>query len=395
MGLATRLSFAAIALTFSACDVATRSACDPNPEPGRVGSICGFENPEDVEVVASLGILVVSQMRHDDERGGGSLAFVRLDADDPTPQPLWPSPGPTERVAANTRGLDDDCVEPPVSGFAPHGISARRGDDPGLVRLAVVSHAPRESIELFDLFERDGHPVARWRGCVPLPESTVGNDVIFAEADEWLVTKYRPTQDDLGAAFYSVIAGLGGDTGEVLHWRPARGWRPIAETEGASPNGLLLDEDGTLYFSQTGTGRVGVVRPGRGTRDRRDVKIGGHPDNLAWSPDGRILAVTHTEGPAFLMCVLGRSPCRTAWSLFAIDPGTLDASELLHHDGSVVGGVASVAVHEDRFFFGAVFDDRIGVWRPPSRPTGARSGPHGGMLQTARSSGGLVGPTRR
>jgi hypothetical protein len=64
-----------------------------------------------------------------------------------------------------------------------------------------------------------------------------------------------------------------------------------------------------------------------------------------------------------LLCALGRLPCRTGWSIFEIDPASLRATLLLHHDGSVVGGVASAAEFDGRFYFGAVFDDRIGVWR--------------------------------
>ena len=60
------------------CRTAPRAACNPDPAPGAVGSICGFANPEDIEVVPAAGVLLVSQMR----RGatGGSLAAISLAA---------------------------------------------------------------------------------------------------------------------------------------------------------------------------------------------------------------------------------------------------------------------------------------------------------------------------
>jgi hypothetical protein len=329
-----------------------------------VGSICGFENPEDVEVIPALGVLVVSQMRHAVGGSGGSLVSVPLDDPTARPEPLWPTPaGRSEPRSA----YDADCREPPGDDFAPHGITAGRPDAEGRVRLAAVSHAPREAIELFSLERASGRLSARWLGCVALPGEAVGNDVVFGAGDALLVTKYRPTRDELGAALYSVVAGLGGDTGEVLHWSPDAGWQVVPGTEGANPNGILRAKNGTLYFSQTGTGRVARVAQGASAPDRRDARIGGHPDNLAWGISREILAVTHTQGPAFLLCVLGQSPCKTAWELWAIDPHSLEPTRLLHHDGATVGGVASAAVHDGRYFFGAVFGDRIGVWTPAAR----------------------------
>ena len=51
-----------------------RGACQPEPPPGSLGSVCGFANPEDVAWVPAAGLLLVSQMRHAGEASGGSLA---------------------------------------------------------------------------------------------------------------------------------------------------------------------------------------------------------------------------------------------------------------------------------------------------------------------------------
>ena len=120
-----------------------------------------------------------------------------------------------------------------------------------------------------------------------------------------------------------------------------------------------------VYYAETGTGRIGrVPRAGAAAgKSPERVTIGGNPDNLSLSPRGTILTATHTDGAAFLLCVFGRRPCRTGWSVFEIDPATLRATQLLHHDGSAVGAVASATEFDGRIYFGSVFDDRIGVWQ--------------------------------
>ena len=65
-----------------------------------------------------------------------------------------------------------------------------------------------------------------------------------------------------------------------------------------------------------------------------------------------------------LLCRWRRGPCRTAWALLEIAPDFSGARELLRHDGAVVGAAASAAEVDGRFYIGAVFDDRIGLYRP-------------------------------
>lgn len=359
--------------------------CDPDPPTGELGTICGFQNPEDVEVVASLGALIVSEMVRSGEETG-SLSAVDLRVDPPTPRRLWPDDTTvrttvpttrTQRIAPRPHWLDADCTTPPKSDrFSPHGIGAHDAGD-GTALLAVVSHGPREAIEVFELQRPEGEPLrARWLGCVRLPPRTMANDVIVSGRGSVLTTRYRPTLSAVGAVFYDVIAGLGGNTGEVLQKLPGQSWQKVVNSQAAGPNGLLQSAN-AVYFAQTGLGSISAVSHDGG---RRDVSIEGYPDNLSWSPDGEIYAVSHTEGLGFVVCSAGKRPCRTAWSLFEIEPDSLRVRERLRHDGSVLGAVASVAYFEGRLFFGAVFGDRIGVLRD--------SGDRGaGVLQTAESNG--------
>ncbi|MBI4515952.1 MAG: hypothetical protein HY699_09085 [Deltaproteobacteria bacterium] len=369
-----------LAACLLACAGQPRGACNPNPPPGTVGAICGFANPEDVEAVPAAGLLLVSQMRRGDR--GGSLVGVPLDAvaqRTTAPRRLWPTGQPARDVNLSPAPAGEpSCLEPPAADvFAPHGVTAAPAPA-GAVRLAVVGHGGREALELFDLTGSGSDAVLAWRGCVPLPPGMSGNDVSLAADGEIMVSNYMPTMAGWRGLYYTLKGGMGGHTGSVLAWRPGSGWRELAGSASASPNGVLVTPDGAaVFYAETGSGRVSrVARAGAAAgRTPEQVAIGGNPDNLSLSPRGTILVATHTDGAAFLACAFGRTPCRTGWSLFEIEPAALRATLLLHHDGSAVGGVASAAEHNGRVYFGAVFDDRIGVWQPQRQP--AESAPGG------------------
>lgn len=160
------------------------------------------------------------------------------------------------------------------------------------------------------------------------------------------------------------------------------GFHNPEDVEPIPPAGVLLvsqlrrgGSGGSLEALPLHPGAPEQARPrrvwptGDPTRDRKpsgapagDPTCTEPPEADEFAPHGIASAATDTA--AFLLCGFGRLPCRTGWSLFEIDPATMRATELLHHDGSVVGGVASAAEFDGTTFFGAVFDDRIGVWRP-------------------------------
>ncbi|MBI5504429.1 MAG: hypothetical protein HY899_06485 [Deltaproteobacteria bacterium] len=372
------VSFAwAFALLAAGCAGQPRGACDPEPPPGALGSICGFANPEDVEVVTTARLLLVSQMRRG--AGGGSLAAIPLDtAAQPAAIPLrlWPTEDRGRDVAATPAIGDPSCTEPPSADrFAPHGIASAATKTPGIVRVAVVGHGEREAVELFDLAGAGDAATLSWRGCVPLPPAVVANDLSIAAESELVVSNYMPAMAGWRGLYYTLASGLGRSTGDVMEWRPGTGWRHLPGTVAPAPNGVLVSPDAAaVFYAETGSGLVRRVPRSGAPGDARalSVTIGGNPDNLSLGLHGKILVATHTDGASFLLCVLGRLPCRTGWSLFELDPVDLKAELLMHHDGAVVGAVASAAEFEGRVYFGAVFDDRIGVWQRGAWPIPAR-----------------------
>jgi len=359
----------ASALVAAGCGGGPRGACDPDPAPGKLGSICGFANPEDVEVIPAAGLLLVSQMRRGSD--GGSIAAIAFDAlpqNPPVVRRLWPSGDRARDVSALLGAGDPSCTKPPLpDAFAPHGVTSFATQTAGVVRVAVVGHGEREAVELFDLTGVGDAATMSWIGCVPLPPDTMGNDVTVGVDAELIVSNYMAAMTGWRGFYYTLASGLGSNTGDVIAWRRGEGWRHLPNTQAPAPNGVLVwPGTATVIYSETGSGLVRFAMLGSGAADAigsKHVTIGGNPDNLSLAPGGKIFVATHTDGAAFLLCAFGRLPCRTGWSLFEVDPIDLKAKLLLHHDGKVVGAVASAAEFAGKVYMGAVFDDRIGVWQ--------------------------------
>ena len=106
--------------------------CDPD---GDVGFVCGPENPEDLIAVPDSPWVIVSSMVDD-----GHL--YATDARDHSSRAIFPVEGSAPRHDTTTFGA---CPGPDTSGFRPHGLGLRPGDDQ-VHTLYVVRHAPaRES----------------------------------------------------------------------------------------------------------------------------------------------------------------------------------------------------------------------------------------------------------
>ena len=90
--------------------------------------------------------------------------------------------------------------------------------------LAVVNHGGREAIELFAIsFERG--PTLEWRGCVPMPEGLMANDVAWLPDGGFVVTNFSPTLEGIGLVAlwtgFEIVTGR--ETGGVYRWTPGEG----------------------------------------------------------------------------------------------------------------------------------------------------------------------------
>lgn len=343
------------------------------PDAGELGAVCGFRNPEDVEYVPSLHVLLVSE----EGRGGRLLALRPGDLRE-GPRVLWPSAAAASRPAANHSELE--CMPPADPGeMAPHGLSvldrATSGTPP---RVALVSHQLRDglvtdALQLFDVVGGDAIEL-RWTGCIPFPDNAIGNDVAWLPDGSLVATNYAPrgTPDELSRAI--LRGSLGFDTGDVLRWSVDGGWTHVPGTQGAIPNGIAAAPDGhAFYFADAGHRRVAIVplahsraTAATGSQRIEYVSVGGGPDNLSVTPSGSVLAtvVTFTGDIPFLCSVNGRS-CRSGWAVWEIDPNARTGTEILADNGRRIATATSALEVGGVLYLGSMADDRVGVYREP------------------------------
>jgi hypothetical protein len=327
-------------------------SCDPV---GPARPLCGFHNPEDLELLPDGRALLVSEFGS--MEGGRAGAIARLDLASEARTLLFEGGDPAE--AAPGWG-DAACPGPPSREMSPHGIHLGRRPD-GALQLLVVNHGGREAVELFEVQQGpQGWDVA-WRGCAVAPDDAWMNDVVTLPDGGFLVSQMMPRREGLGRLVEYVKAGaFGMKTGRVLSWRPGQGFAPVPGTEATFPNGLALSPDArTLFLNASIGGEVQRIDLASGRHDGAATVPG--PDNSTWAPDGRLLVASFTGS---LLDTLGcgdlpRGACPVEFQIVAIDPRTLATEVLYRNAGAPMGGGTVGLRVGDELFIGSFAGDRI------------------------------------
>jgi hypothetical protein len=107
-----------------------------------------------------------------------------------TPVQLWPTS--TEEPPPSTPALGDPActARPDPQTFFPHGLSVSAATAERGPLLAVVTHRP-DTLQLFEL-HGGAQPRAQWRGCIPYPAETTGNDVALLRDGSLVATNFAP-----------------------------------------------------------------------------------------------------------------------------------------------------------------------------------------------------------
>ncbi len=324
------------------------TACEPG---GGLEPICGYWDPEDLVALDDGRWLLVSSFGAGfGEDSPGSLSLYA--PADGTRRDLYPA-DPTH--APDAAFGDTTCPGPPEGpAFGPHGIDVTADQR----TLYVVNHAPREAIEVFEITrDEGGAPALVWRGCVPLPEGDMGNDVAAHPDGGFVVSRFM----GLGSVTDQLKLLFGGDTGFLLRWTREAGWSQVPDTNASAPNGVAVSPDGATYYT-TAWGSQQLIRVAADGSDRREVDLGHRGDNLTWAQDGRLLSAGQkTEVTAVLTCATRKSgTCAVPFSVVAISPDSLETDVVLDHDPARVMGAASVAVDVgDALWIGSFASDRI------------------------------------
>lgn len=327
---------------------------------------CRFQNPEDLAVVPGGGRLLVSQMGAMDGSRTGNVALYAPGADI---QILFPG----ESIADDRRWGSPDCPPPALAAFAPHGLDLVQRQD-GAWMLLVVNHGGRESIELFELADRDGEISLDWRGCAEGPDQSFFNDVVGRRDGGFFATHMYPRDSQILPLIKGGVFGMA--TGHVYQWSieegsteegsAVNGWQVVPGSEGPFPNGIeLAADERTLYINMYLAGEVRALDLTSG--EIVAVYEGGNPDNSTWASNGQLLVATHIDGlSATTGCMeLEEGSCGFAFRIVALDPDDLSSRTILEHRGPPMGA-ATVALEIDgALYLGTFAGDRIARVAPP------------------------------
>jgi hypothetical protein len=257
--------------------------------------------------------------------------------------------------------------------FSPHGIAfgPRKGDR---ITLYACNHGGRESVEAFEIDISGQTPTFAWIGCV-VCQKDFWPDAVAVLPDGSLVVNSTgdPTEDPKEAVQKQ---SKGEPIGDTRVWSMQRGWStdlPGSEKV-STPNGILVSPNGQQVFIAASS-NFSIVRIDRSTQPPvvKSVDVGGIPDNLRWSADGKsMLAGVHTadamkfvEAMVAAAKVGGNTP--TPFKIVRIDAETLEVTEVLPSGvyATMGGGTGAIEVG-DRLWVSSTKADRIAVFDLPN-----------------------------
>lgn len=324
------------------------AGCDPV---GNVRFVCDQVAPEDLAPGPGSEWVIASGMA-----ANGAIRLINVR--DRTTTVLFPTATPKERLDKKTYDSCPGPIDPAEKErFRAHGLYLRNGRN-SVHTLYVVHHGNRESIEVFEFDARAKPPTLTWVGCAVAPDPIGLNSVVALPNGGFATTNFSPRGAD-AAGRGRMMAGE--NNGEVWEWHTGTGWKIVAGSESAGPNGLEISKDGKwLYIA--GWGSQSVVRLSLGqTPVKKDaVGVGFRVDNIRWAPDGALLAAG--QG--------GTSPSQAS-HVARVDPNTLKVQELVRYPYGDAFSAGTVAIQIGReLWVGSVRGDRIAIFPaipPPSR----------------------------
>jgi hypothetical protein len=181
------------------------------------------------------------------------------------------------------------------------------------------------------------------------PAGTSANSVVGLPDGSIVVTRFFDTADKGGIG--AVMAGK--VTGFVYHWTPDKGFTEVAGTQLSGDNGLIASPDGKiLYINAYGTREVWRVSLS-GQGERKAVKVDFNPDNVRWTPDGKIFVTGQ-----YLDAKNLRGP--NAWATVVLDPVTMAVTPLVKEPGLKAFDDGTTAVQVGKtLWFGTFRGDRV------------------------------------
>jgi len=330
-------------------------ASEPNCRgSGGLEYVCGLSSAEDLVLVPDTPWIIASGFS-----AGAGIAL--LDSRSGAHSVLYP--GEHSRVSHDPQFAG--CTAPPDSAtLVTHGLNLRPGSH-GHSTLYVVSHGPREAVEVFDVDATALQPALTWKGCIPMPEGLAANSVAsFADGSLVATVLLLP-----GHTF----GDLFGDkpTGVVLEWSPGMsGFQQIRGSELPGNNGIEVSADGQEFFvASTGLQTIVAFARTNPTRQLRTTRVLPFmPDNLHRSVDGHLLTAGMDDAEA----ACGGRPgpqqdftqfatCPRGFVAMSIDPLTMQDAVLASGPADpAFSNATMVLTVGTQFWIGTFAGDRVG-----------------------------------
>jgi hypothetical protein len=326
--------------------------CEPK---GNARPICTFTNPEDMVPLPGNQAILIGEYGASAEEHSGGLVVFELESE--VRRTVYR--GGESKAAAEAGWGDPSCTSPPSRAFNSHGIDLVRRDD-GRLELLVVQHGGREAIELFEVLGQGTDWRVEWKGCVPAPANASLNDVAALPNGDFYTTQMAPIDPPL-----DLTKGLPTHTtGHAFAWSQANAaFRKIEGTEGSMPNGIATSPGGRfIYMNASAEGSLRKVEVATG-RELGRVLVD-TPDNLAWTPDGRLLTSSLTGdfvGEDFATCAsITRGACGIPFKIVAIDPDSMTILGTVYESKGAPMGAGTVGLQVGQeLFIGSFKGDRI------------------------------------
>ena len=206
-----------------------------------------------------------------------------------------------------------------------------------------------------------------WRGCVEVPDIGWHNDVAGTRDGGFVITQMYDRHSSALARLWAYM--VTGDTGLLLHYDPSEGLSPVLNSDGTFLNGVTIASNPDVAYVAHY-----VAKEVRALNFRTGELLGvveiPNVDNLSWDGEHIWAASADYSFWEASSCEEIRSTCPLPFSIYRIDPRTLE-KELFFSVGEGSNfGTASVAVVAkdqagklDRVWLGSFLGDRIAEWK--------------------------------
>ena len=292
-------------------------------EQGNVEIICNTRAPEDFEVTPDGRFLIVANFGRAEDQ---ALDLYNLQTKQFTEIPLSDDP-------RNGWG-EASCTQSLGSRVGAHGLSLSRRSS-GEWQLYVVNHLERETMEMYELLPEGDAWKLVWHGCVFADEPY--NDVAALADGGFIATRPQAIQQEGQNLF------AGQPSGNIARWHEAGGEEVLAASEYGYPNGVIVTDDADMAWISGWTTQTLHRYDLNTQRETGRIDLGFMPDNLTWTPAGKILAAG-IKGVGGNCPQNSDSPCIQGAMVAEIDPDTLQMSVVFDNQGRALISGTSVAI---------------------------------------------------